>query len=161
MSELIEKTIRDSFPDAVLETTDLFGILNIKITPASLLAVCGMLHSNPEMGFDYLADITAIDWSAIPSSVPPSQGGKTDRIEVVYQLTNLAKNVKVALRVDLDREKPELDSVTSIWKGADYQEREVFDLMGVVFNGHPDLRRILLPEDWDGYPLRKDYVIPD
>ena len=99
------------------------------------------------MAFDYLADITAIDWR--------------DRIEVVYQLTNLASNAKVALRVDLDRDKPELDSVTSVWKGADYQEREVYDLMGVVFKGHPDLRRILLPEDWEGYPLRKDYVIPD
>jgi len=144
---MTEKAIRDSFPDAVVETTDVFGIPNIKITPASLLAVCEMLHANPEMAFDYLADITAIDWQ--------------DRIEVVYQLTNLAKNVKVALRVDLDRETPELDSVTSVWKGANYQEREVFDLMGVVFKGHPDLRRILLPEDWEGYPLRKDYVIPD
>ena len=147
MSELIEKAIRDSFPDAVVETTDVFGILNIKINASSLLAICEKLHSDPDLTFDYLADITAIDWQ--------------DRIEVVYQLTNLASNAKVALRVDLNRDKPELDSVTSVWKGADYQEREVFDLMGVVFNGHPDLRRILLPEDWEGCPLRKDYVIPD
>ena len=147
MSELIEKSIRDSFPDAVLETTDVFGILNVKITPSSLLAICEKLRSDPGLAFDYLADVTAIDWQ--------------DRIEVIYQLTNLASNAKVALRVDLDRDKPELDSVTSVWKGADYQEREVFDLMGVVFAGHPDLRRILLPEDWEGYPLRKDYVIPD
>lgn len=147
MSELIEKAIRDAFPDAVVETTDVFGVLNVKVKAESLHAVCEKLHSEPELGFDYLADITAIDWQ--------------DRIEVVYQLTNIAKNQKVALRVDLDRERPEIDSVTSIWKGADYQEREVFDLMGVVFKGHPDLRRILLPEDWEGYPLRKDYVIPD
>jgi len=144
MSEHIEKSIRDSFPDAVVETTDVFGIVNVKITPSSLLPVCEMLHGQE---FDYLADITAIDWQ--------------DRIEVVYQLTDLAKNEKVALRVDLDRQKPEIETVTSIWKGADFQEREVFDLMGVVYNGHPDLRRILLPEDWEGYPLRKDYVIPD
>jgi NADH/F420H2 dehydrogenase subunit C len=161
MFELIEKAIRDSFPDAVTETTDVFGIPNVKIAASSLLPICEKLHSDPELGFDYLADVTAIDWSAAPPSVPPSQGGKTDRIEVVYQLTNLASNAKVALRVDLDREKPELDTVTSVWKGADYQEREVYDLMGVVFRGHPDLRRILLPEDWEGYPLRKDYVIPD
>lgn len=147
MSELIEKAIRDSFPDAVLETTDVFGVLNVKITPSSLLAICEKLRSEPELAFDYLADITAIDWQ--------------DRIEVVYRLTNLASNAKVALRMDLNRDKPELDSVTSVWKGADYQEREVFDLMGVVFAGHPDLRRILLPEEWEGYPLRKDYVIPD
>ena len=147
MPELVEKAIRDAFPDAVGEATDVFGVLNVKVGAESLLAVCEKLHSEPELGFDYLADITAIDWQ--------------DRVEVVYQLTNLAKNEKVALRVDLDRDKPEIDSVTSIWKGADYQEREVFDLMGVVFRGHPDLRRILLPEDWEGYPLRKDYVIPD
>lgn len=144
MSEQTEKLIRDSFPDAVLETTDVFGIPNVKIVAVSLLAICEKLH---EQGFDYLADVTAIDWQ--------------DRIEVVYQLTNLAKNERLALRVDLDRAKPEIDSLTSVWKGADYQEREVFDLMGVVFKGHPDLRRILLPEDWEGYPLRKDYVIPD
>ena len=144
MSELTEKSIRDSFPDAVLETTDLFGVLNVKITPASLVGICEMLHSQ---GFDYLADVTAIDWQ--------------DRIEIVYQLTALERNEKLALRIDLDRAKPEIDSITSIWKGADFQEREVYDLMGVVFNGHPDLRRILTPEDWEGYPLRKDYVIPD
>lgn len=147
MSELIEKTIRDSFPDAVVETTDVFGVLNVKLNPSSLLPVCEMLHSKPEMGFDYLADVTAIDWQ--------------DRIEVVYQLTAIADNKRLALRVDLDRDKPEVDSVVSVWQGANFQEREVYDLMGVVFRGHPDLRRILLPEDWEGYPLRKDYVIPD
>jgi len=145
MSELIEKSIRDSFPEAVIETTDVFGVLNIKLDSKSLLPVCEMLHS--QQGFDYLADITAIDWQ--------------DRIEVVYHLTAISSNTKIALRIDLDRTNPEADSLTSVWKGANYQEREVYDLMGVVFTGHPDLRRILLPEDWEGYPLRKDYVIPD
>ncbi len=147
MSEITERSIRDSFPDAVLETKDVAGILNVQIAASSLLPICEKLHSDPELGFDYLADVTAIDWQ--------------DRIEVVYQLTNLAKNVRIALRADLDREKPEIDSLVSIWKGADFQEREEYDLMGVVFKGHPDLRRILLPDDWEGYPLRKDYVIPD
>ena len=147
MSEIIEKAIRDAFPDAVLESTDLRGVLNIKLAGSTLLPVCEMLHSNPETPFDYLADITAIDW----------QG----RIELVYQLTALAKNEKIALRIDLDRDQPEVDSVTPVWKGAEWQEREVYDLMGVVFKGHPDLRRILLPSDWEGFPLRKDYVIPD
>ena len=71
------------------------------------------------------------------------------------------RNEKIALRLDLDRQKPEVDSIASIWKGANFQEREVYDLMGVIFTNHPYLRRILLPEDWEGYPLRKDYVIPD
>lgn len=145
MSEIIEKAIRDAFPEAVLDSSDLHGVLNIKLEPGALVGVCEVLGG--QMGFDYLADVTAIDWK--------------DRIEVVYQLTALASNARVALRVDLNAKKPLVDSVTSIWNGANYQEREVYDLMGVVFKGHPDLRRILLPEDWDGYPLRKDYVIPD
>ena len=145
MSEFIEKAICDTFPDAVIETTDVQGILNIKIDPAKLVGVSEMLHARH--GFDYLADITAIDWK--------------DRIEVVYQITALAENTRIALRVSLDHEKPRVETVTSVWKGANFQEREVYDLMGVVFKGHPDLRRILLPEEWEGYPLRKDYVIPD
>lgn len=144
MSEQTEKLIRDSFPDAVIETTDVFGTLNVKIVPTSLVPICELLR---DQGFDYLADITAIDWQ--------------DRIEVVYQLTALERNERLALRVDLNRDKPEIDTLTAIWRGADFQEREVFDLMGVVFTGHPNLRRILTPEDWEGYPLRKDYVIPD
>lgn len=145
MSEIIEKAIRDNFPDAVLESKDIFGTLHIKITPDVLVAVCEMLHDS--QGFDYLEDITAIDWK--------------DRVEVVYQLTALATNTKIALRVDLDSSQPVVESLTGIWKGADFQEREVYDLMGVVFTNHPDLRRILLPDDWEGHPLRKDYVIED
>ncbi len=145
MSELTEKAIRDAFPDAVIETTsDMDGVLNMKIDPGAVLGVCEKLRS---MGFDYLADVFATD--------------RGDRIEVVYRLTALATNEKLVLRVDLDHEKPEVDSVTSVWKGAEFSEREAYDLVGVSFKGHPDLRRILLPDDWEGYPLRKDYVIED
>ncbi len=147
MSEFVEKAIRDSFPDAVRETSEVDGVLNVKLDAGALVGVCELLHAKPELAFDYLADITAIDWQ--------------DRIEVVYRMTNLAANTKIVLRIDLDRERPEVDSVVPVWRGADWQEREVFDLMGVVFRDHPDLRRILLPQDWEGYPLRKDYVIPD
>lgn len=121
------------------------GVLIVRLEPGSLLPVCRKLSE--ELGFDYLADITAIDWQ--------------DRIEIVYRVTALERNEKAVLRVDLERDRPEIDSVTSVWKGADFQEREAYDLMGVVFRAHPDLRRILLPEEWEGYPLRKDYVIPD
>ena len=145
MSEQLEKAIRDAFPEAVLESAEVDGALQLKLAAGALLGACELVHS--QHGFDYLADITAIDWK--------------DRIEVVYRMTNLATNGKLILRVDLDHEKPEVASVTPVWRGADFQEREVFDLMGVVFTGHPNLKRILLPEDWEGYPLRKDYVIPD
>ncbi len=145
MSEQIEQSIRTSVSEAVIETAVIGDVLGVRLAAQALLAVCQLLKNSHN--FDYLADIAAIDWK--------------DRIEVVYQLTALESNQKVMLRVNLDRAKPVVDSVTSVWRGADYQEREVFDLMGVEFAGHPDLRRILLPEDWEGFPLRKDYVIPD
>jgi len=145
MTELTEKAIRGAFPDAIIETaTDMDGVLNIKIDPGAIVSVCETLRS---LGFDYLADVFATD--------------RQDRIEVVYRLTALERNEKLVLRIYLDRDKPEVDSVTSVWKGANFLEREAYDLLGVVFKGHPDLRRILLPEDWEGHPLRKDYVIPD
>lgn len=145
MDSSIENSLREAFAEEIIGSTEIFGVPNLNISAGSLLGVCEKLHS--ELGFDYLADITAIDF--------------IDRIEVVYQFTNLSTNSRVALRLALDREKPEVDSITSLWKGADFQEREVFDLMGVVFIGHPNLNRILLPLDWEGHPLRKDYVIDD
>ena len=147
MSEILEKAIRDRFPDDVLESTVLFGVLNLKIRKDSIQGICRLLHDDSTMGFDYLADITSIDWQ--------------DRFEVVYRLSNLTTNSVLTLRTDLDRQNPEIDSVCDVWMGANYQEREVYDLMGIVFIDHPELERILLPLDWEGYPLRKDYVIPD
>lgn len=145
MSEVMEKAIRDRYPDAVVDTADVQGVLSVKLQASALVGVCEMLKG--DLGFDYLMDIAAVDWK--------------DRIEVVYQMMALANSNKLTLKVDIDREKPEVDTVTGVWNGANFMEREVFDLMGVVFKGHPDLRRILLPEDWEGYPLRKDYVNPD
>lgn len=145
MSEVTQKALREALPEGIREAGVDNGVLVVRPDPGSLLPVCRKLRE--ELGFDYLADITAIDWQ--------------DRIEIVYRLTALERNEKTVLRVDLDRDRPEIDSVASVWKGAVFQEREVYDLMGVVFRAHPDLRRILLPEDWEGFPLRKDYVIPD
>lgn len=147
MSETVEKAIREQFPDAIAESKDVFGTLNIKIDRKYLLDICKVLCDTPELRFDYLADITSIDFK--------------DRIEIIYQFYSMKHKRRVALRADLYRTTPEIDSLCSIWKGANYQEREVYDLMGVIFNGHPELERILLPLDWEGYPLRKDYVIPD
>ena len=96
-----------------------------------------------EMGFDNLSVITGVDCG--------------DRIEVIYNFFSYKKKLNLALKVVLDRQAPEVDSVTSIWKVADWLERETYDLVGIKFNGHPDLRRILLPEGWMGHPLRKDY----
>ena len=97
-------------------------------------------------GFDFLQNLTAVDWI------------KEERIELVYHLWSYAQNLERVVKIDLPRTQPEAPSVADIWRAAEWYEREQFDLFGVVFSGHPDLRRILLPDDWPGHPMRKDYV---
>ncbi len=110
-----------------------------------LTAVAGFLKSEPRLRFDLLRCISAIDWPAKNS------------IEVVYDLISTSLAHAFAVKVVLDRANPQVESVGGIWPAAQWHEREAFDLMGVTFLHHPDLRRILMPEDWPGHPLRKDY----
>jgi NADH-quinone oxidoreductase subunit C len=147
MSEIIESSIHKQLPDAILESSEVDGVLTLKIDPAKLLDLAGHLKSAPDLAFDYPQDVTAVDW--------------TERIELVYRLFSLKHRHTLVLKVDLNRDAPSISSLTSIWKGFDWQEREIFDLMGVNFEGHQDLRRILLPEEFEGSPLRKDYVMPE
>jgi NADH-quinone oxidoreductase subunit C len=107
-----------------------------------------LLKDDPACPFNYLSDITCVDWH-------PSE----PRFEVVYHLLSIPHKERVRLKVRLSGENPALDSLTSVWPGANYFEREVFDLFGVRFNGHPYLRRIMMPETWEGHPLRKDYPV--
>ena len=112
-----------------------------------ILPVCEFLWKNPSTYFDSLSCLTAID-----------QGPEAGKMEVIYTLYSIPNHVTLYLRVMLDRAKPSVASVSSVWRTADWHEREAFDFYGIQFEGHPDLRRILLPEDWEGHPLRKDYV---
>jgi NADH-quinone oxidoreductase subunit C len=107
-----------------------------------------LLKDDSACPFNYLSDITCVDWY-------PSE----PRFEVVYHLLSIPHKERVRLKVRLSGENPALDSLTSVWPGANYFEREVFDLFGVRFNGHPYLRRIMMPETWEGHPLRKDYPV--
>ena len=150
MSEIIEKLIRDKFPDAVIESGSAAadsGTLMLRLAPKFLVDVGRFLKESPELQFDYLACVSGVDWN--------------DRLEVVYHLQSLPLGHKLVLKVNADRDAPKVPSLTTVWAGADFQEREAYDMFGIFFEGHPDLRRILLPEDWEGYPLRKDYVSPD
>ncbi len=137
-------SIKTTFAETIIELSDAGDATAIRVKPDSITSVCRALKAS---GFDYPASITGVD--------------RIDRIELVYHLTALETGEKVIIKTDLDREKPAIDSVYSVWKGADWQEREIYDLLGVVFIGHPELRRILLPDNWEGYPLRKDYVMPE
>ena len=119
---------------------------SIEISSDKILVVCETLHKHPSCYFDMLSCITGLD-----------NGKEANTMEVIYNLYSIPFNHHLMLKVILPREKPEIDSVISVWHTADWQEREAYDMYGIVFKGHPDLRRILMPADWEGYPLRKDY----
>lgn len=119
----------------------------IQVQPAALHEVCRFLKEDPALRFDYLRLISAVDW--------------TDRFASVYHLYSYANGHGAVLRVDLDRANPRVASVADLWPTADWHEREAYDLMGIVYEGHPEMRRIFLPDDWEGHPLRKDYQQPE
>jgi NADH-quinone oxidoreductase subunit C len=122
----------------------------IKLSDKDLMKVCENLHRNEKTYFDMLSCVTALD-----------NGPEVKTMEVIYNLYSIPYGHQLMLKITLPRENPEIPSLTSIWKTADWHEREAFDMFGIVFTGHPDLRRILMPADWQGNPLRKDYKQQD
>ena len=143
----LHQRLKDRFGDAI-------GALEsgmepaIRVQPAAIVPVCAWLKSEPDLAFDCLSNQSGIDYPA------------RNEIEVVYHLFSYRLRHVCVLKVGVSRDNPALATVAGVWRTAIWQEREIFDLLGVVFDGHPDLRRILLPEDWVGHPLRKDFVEP-
>jgi NADH-quinone oxidoreductase subunit C len=138
----------------------------IEVAADDLLDVCRKLKSTPALQFDFLNCITAVDYFQTDPK-KAAKAGWEPHLELLYHLSSLAHKHSLVVKVQLPRwtddethRLPEAPSVSDIWRTADWHEREVYDLMGIRFLGHPDLRRILCPEDWDGHPLRKDYEIP-
>ena len=134
------------------------------VAPKDLAAVCRCLKEHERFGLDYLANLTAVDYPAEHLPAPPQTvgGAQAGRMDVIYHLYSMAKkHGPLTLKVKLNRAQPVVASVTPIWRGAEFQEREVYDLFGVTFEGHPDLRRLLMWEGFEGHPMRKDYVVED
>ena len=138
----------------------------IEVRPDALAEVCQFLKTDPSTQFELLNCITAVDYFE-PDPKKAAKVTFQPHLEVVYHLSSVSKKHSLVVKVmlprwknDLTDELPEVPTVSHIWRTADWHEREVFDLSGVNFTGHPDLRRILCPEDWEGYPLRKDYEMP-
>ncbi|MDE3166831.1 MAG: NADH-quinone oxidoreductase subunit C [Acidobacteriota bacterium] len=122
------------------------GELTLEISAAKIASVCGFLKYDQR--FVRLSTVTAVDrYPAEP------------RFEVVYHLHSIEHNQRLRLKCRVGGDAPEIESVTSVWRGAGWYEREVWDLFGIRFTGHPDLKRIMMPDDWEGYPLRKDYPV--
>lgn len=129
----------------------------IQVTPSRLLDVARTLKEDPRLRFEQLCCLTGLDLLKFPAA---SEQAPTDDLACVYDLFSVANRHSARLKVRVSRDAPEVPSVESVWGVASFFEREIFDLFGVVFAGHHDLRRLLLPPDWVGHPMRKDYVYP-
>jgi NADH-quinone oxidoreductase subunit C len=142
-NEEIKSRITELLPSAAFEESSEF--LNVFIERTALLPLMKSLRSDPNTDFDYLFNLTCVDWK--------------DHFMMVYHLFSKKLKHTLVIKAKIeDRENPEIESICSIWKTAELQEREVFDLFGVKFLNHPDLRKLFMEEDWKGFPLRKDYV---
>ena len=142
-NKIISFGIDISFPEEVEAEETQF--LTLSVNSSKLHELAKQLKEDSNTSFDYMFCQTGIDW--------------LENMEVVYHLRSTSHGHEVVVRTQItDRENPTVDSVYDLWKTADFHEREIFDLLGIRFNNHPDLRRIFLDDDWEGYPLRKDYI---
>jgi NADH-quinone oxidoreductase subunit C len=147
MAELAEivKRLEARFPDAIENVHEFRGEYTVRVKPDVLVEMCAFLRDDPDCAFDFLSDVCGVDyWPDEP------------RFGVNYHLTSTRFKRQLRLKVRVPGPDPRAPSVTSVWPGANWFERETYDLFGVAFEGHPDLRRILLPEDFHGHPLRRD-----
>ncbi len=138
--------LKDQFGDQVIESKPEALCPGSVVSPVAILEICKFLRSDERLQMDHLELLGGADYK--------------DRIEVVYVLTSLKYGHRFTLKCRLPRENPALPTVESVWAAANWHEREAYDMFGIVFEGHSDLRRILCPDDWEGYPLRKDYKPP-
>ncbi|MDA1217113.1 MAG: NADH-quinone oxidoreductase subunit C [Chloroflexi bacterium] len=147
----LERTIsalQERFPHGVLGKAEFRGDITLQIDSASLVAVCRYLRDEPALGYNVLVDIGAVDYSP-----------QEPRFALFYIVYALVQNTRLRLKVLLPGAEPVAPSISGIWPSANWPEREAFDMMGIGFEGHPDLRRILMPADWEGHPHRKDYPL--
>ena len=141
------KQLQTKFGGSIVAASEFIGQLSVEISADRVVEICEFLRTDPETRFNYLSDLTCVHY-------PLQQAAP---FQVVYQLYSISRNERVRLKASIS--DGTIDSVTSIWPTANWMEREVYDLFGVAFRNHPDLRRILLPMDWEGHPLRKDYPL--
>lgn len=146
--ELIQQRLKDKFSNLNFELSEFRDELTFKFNKENIVEVCNFLKHDPEMEFVLCEDITAVDWAK-----------RKDRFSVVYHIFSLKNNIRINLKADVDETDCNIDSVTSVWKTANWQEREVYDMYGIKFNNHPDLRRMYMPEEFEHYPLRKDFPL--
>jgi NADH-quinone oxidoreductase subunit C len=146
--ELLLDKLKGQLPGFECTREEFRGELSLTFDKRNIVKVCEILKNDPELSFDLCEDVTAIDWAK-----------RTLRYTVVYHIFSLKNKFRVRLKCNIDEEDCAIDTVSSVWKAADWAERETYDMYGIQFNNHPDLRRMYMPEDFEYYPLRKDFPL--
>lgn len=148
----IVESLKMHFSEEVLDSVSHQGQVGVVVRPERIVEVLSWLRDSEAMRMNHLRALCGVDNAR--RQVPFA-----GRFEVVYQLYSTALRHEIRIRVPLPKDKPQIDSVVSLWPGANWLERETYDMFGICFNGHPNLNRVLLPEDWEGHPLQKDYPL--
>ena len=148
IKDLVVVGLKEKFPKYNFETSEFRNELTVKLDKKNIVKVCKFLKENEELEFKLCEDVTAIDWAK-----------RTDRFTVVYHIFSLKHNFRLRLKADVDESDCSIDTVTSVWKSANWAEREAYDMYGIKFKGHPDLRRMYMPEEFEYHPLRKDFPL--
>ena len=146
-NELFIQRLKERFGEVVLSTVVFRDELTCTVAKDSIVEVCRFVKEDPAFDMKFMSDMVGVDY---PERKP--------RFEVIYHLLSITKRSRLRLKVLVD-EGQSVPSVTGVWKSANWHEREVYDMFGILFTGHPDLKRIYLPHDWEGFPLRKDYPL--
>jgi NADH-quinone oxidoreductase subunit C len=152
MEEKVRNFLRTSFSDVIIREDDFRRQQSFYIKPEGLAPICAALLQNKELDVKFLADITSLDWLG-------HEEEKNGRFEVVYNLYSLSHHYRFFLKVRLPGDDPRVDTITHLWEGANWLEREIYDMMGIFFEGHPDMTKILTPDELEGFPLRKDFPL--
>jgi NADH-quinone oxidoreductase subunit C len=137
--------LRGAGPDAISSTSEFRGQLNVYVKRDAIVEVTRFLRDDPQLNYNFLENLCAVDYL-----------GRDPRFEIVYHLISHQNHHRVCLKVGVPEHDPSVATLTSLWPTANWQEREIYDLFGITFVGHPGMYRILMPDDWEGYPLRKD-----
>ncbi len=148
LRELITQKLKENFSDIDFDVSDYKDELTIKLDKKRIVDVCRFLKEDHDLQFNYCSDVTAIDWAK-----------RKNRFTVVYNVFSMKNNFRLRLKADVDETDCSIDSVSSIWAAANWQERETYDMYGIRFNNHPDLRRMYMPEEFEHHPLRKDFPL--
>jgi len=148
IKELLTSKLKENLPGIQFTTVEYRGEISLILNKKDIVKFCRFLKEDSDLAFNFCEDVTAIDWAR-----------RNQRYTVVYHIFSMKNKFRLRLKCDVEEDDCNIDSISSVWKTADWEERETYDMYGIHFNNHPDLRRMFMPEEFEFYPLRKDFPL--